>query len=166
MQFSCADTQGVTRKYQSTDSGSNGPSVAQEPKQNKSRQANPSVDQTSPTPSSWGQLAARAGRPTYRSAARPMGPTALTLPRGASLLLLQVGLGCCGRWLPPINTKGGQRIGHTHTHLTSLISLAFLAQSLGLVEFRRSLGVFESPELLESLVWVHLQLSLVIFGRL
>ena len=27
------------------------------------------------------------------------------------------------------------------------------------MEFRRSLGVFESPDLLESLVWVHLALS-------
>ena len=33
-------------KYQSDDSGSNGPNVAQEPIQMKSRQANPNVDQT------------------------------------------------------------------------------------------------------------------------
>ena len=39
----------------------------------------------------------------------------------------------------------------THTHTPHFLSsLAHLAQSLGLVEFRRSLGVFESPELLES----------------
>ena len=36
------------------------------------------------------------------------------------------------------------------THTTHLSSLAFLAYSLGLVEFRRSLGVIESSELLES----------------
>ena len=30
--------------------------------------------QTSPTPSSWGRLAASAGRPTYRSAAQAPGP--------------------------------------------------------------------------------------------
>src|SRR6185436_5152687 len=81
------------RKYQSTDSGSNGPSVAQEPKQNKSRQANSSVDQTrrprqaQPPAVGGGWRPGQAGRPIGRPT-RPMGPTASTLPRGASLLLL------------------------------------------------------------------------------
>ena len=35
--------------------------------------------QTSPTPSSWGRLAARAGRPTYRSADQAHGPHRLNL---------------------------------------------------------------------------------------
>ena len=35
--------------------------------------------QTSPSPSSWGRLAARAGRPTYRSADQAHGPHRLNL---------------------------------------------------------------------------------------
>ena len=47
----------------------------------------------------------------------------------------------------------------THTpHFLS--SLTHLAQSLGLLEFRRSLGVFESLDLLKSLVWVHLSCNI------
>ena len=42
--------------------------------------------QTSPTPSSWGQLEPWAGRPTWS-----MGPTALVLPHGASSLAPKVG---------------------------------------------------------------------------
>ena len=104
----------------------------------------------------------QAGRPIGRPT-RSMGPIASTLPRGASLLLLQVGLGCCDRWFPPINTREGvENRTHTHTHTSLHSPLKFLlAQSLGLVEFRRSLGVIESPELLESLVWFYLQLSLL-----
>src|SRR6185312_12862946 len=81
------------RKYQSTDSGSNGPSVAQKPKQNKSRQANPSVDQTrrprqaQPPAVGGGGRPGQAGQPIGRPT-RPMGPTASTLPRGTSMLLL------------------------------------------------------------------------------
>ena len=60
----------------------------------------------------------KVGGPTGRPADLPMGPTASTLPHGASLLLLYVGLGCCGRWLPPINTRGGGRGMDTHTHHT------------------------------------------------
>ena len=84
-------------------------------------------------------------------------PTSSTKARGASLLDHNVGLGCCGWWLPAINRRGVENRTHTHTHTPhTSSSLAFLAQSLGLVEFRRSPGVIESPELLESLVWVHL----------
>ena len=114
------------RENISTDSGSNGPSVAQEPKQNKSRQANHSMDQTrrprqaQPLAVGGGWRPGQAGRPIGRLT-RPMGPTASTLPRCASLLLIQVGLGCYGWWLPPINTRGG-REQDTHTHLTSLTS--------------------------------------------
>ena len=104
--------------------------------------------QDSPPEEGWARLApwSGCGRPT-----RAMGPTASILPCGASLLLLQVGLGCCGRWLPPINTREGVE-NRTHTPHTSLHSpLKFLlAHSLGLVEFMRSLGVFELPKLLES----------------
>ena len=40
---------------------------------------------------------------------------------------------------------------HTHTHTTLFTYLkSLLSQSIGLVKFRRSLGVIESPELLES----------------
>ena len=67
---------------------------------------------------------------------------------------------------PCYKYKGG-RDYDTHTHTPHFLSsLALLAQSLGLVEFRRSLGVIESPVLLESLIWVHLQFSLVIFDCL
>ena len=52
--------------------------------------------QTSPTPSSWGQLAARAGRPTYRSAVLPRPPTApncLGLGLSGPPCLIHVGVG-------------------------------------------------------------------------
>ena len=86
---------------------------------------------------------------------RPVGPTASTRACGISLLVPYIG--CAGfiPWLPSINTRGVENRTHTHTHThhTPLnSSLAFLAESLGLVEFRRSLGVIESPELLKSLV--------------
>ena len=85
--------------------------------------------QTSPTPAVGG-----GWRPT-----RPKGPTASTLPRGASLLLLQVGLGCCDRWLPPINTRGG-REQDTHTshftHLSCIPCIVF--RLIGVQEKSRS----------------------------
>ena len=63
-------------------------------------------------------LAARVGRPT-----RPVGPTASTKARGASLLAHNIGLGCCSPWLPTINTRGVENRTHTHTtHHSSLLS--------------------------------------------
>ena len=89
--------------------------------------------QTSPTPSSWGGWQpGQADRPIGRST-RPMGPTTSTLPCGASLLLLYVGLGCCGRWLPPINTREGveNEDTHTHTHTSHFTHLSsFFLHSL------------------------------------
>ena len=67
------------------------------------------------------------GRPTDLPGrpARPVGPTASTKARGASLLVHNVGLGCCGWWLPARNRRGVENRTHTHTHTSS--SLAFLA---------------------------------------
>ena len=138
----------------------------QEPNSNKSRPANPSVDQTKrPKTAHQKKLEAVGGpgrptdlpgrptdlpgRPTW-----PVGPTASTRAHGTSPLVPYVGCAGFTPWLLAINTRGVEN--RTHTHTTHLSSLAFLAQSLGLVEFRRSQGVIESPELLESLVWVHL----------
>ena len=79
------------------------------------------------------QVGRPIGRPT-----RPIGPTASTLPRGASLLLLQVGLGCCGWWLPAINRRGVENRTHTHhTYLSSLVHFLLSLQtqwSLGEVQ--------------------------------
>ena len=46
--------------------------------------------------------------------------------------------------------KRGGREWKTHTHLTSHSPQGILTYSIGLVEFRRSLGVIESPELFRS----------------
>ena len=58
-----------SKNYQSTDLGSDGPKVMQKPNSNKSRQANPNVDQTrrpkTACQKKLGRLVARAGRPTY-----------------------------------------------------------------------------------------------------
>ena len=104
--------------------------VAQEPKQNESRQANPNVDQTrrprqaQPPAVGGGWRPGQAGRP-YGRPTRPMGPTTSTSPRVASPLVAEVGCSSLTPWLPAINTRGVE-IG-THTHTSHLSSLAFLA---------------------------------------
>ena len=106
--------------------------VMQEPNSNKSRQANPNVDQTRrPKTACQKKLGAVGdpGRPTDLPGrpTRPVGPTASARARGISLLVPYVG--CAGfiPWLHAINTRGENRT-HTHTHHTPLISsLAFLA---------------------------------------
>ena len=81
--------------------------------------------QTSPNPSSWGRLAARAGRPTYRSAARSMGTTASTLPCGTSLLflelyqLLQYSYDCSSVMF--VHPEGGGSARDTSVSLTSVV---------------------------------------------
>ena len=75
--------------------------------------------QTSPTPSSWGRLAARAGRPTYRSADQAHGPNRFNF----GMWRLPVApLGRFGVLRPvvPSNKYKGGREYDTHTHLTSL----------------------------------------------
>ena len=99
------------RNYQSTDLGSDGPKVMQEPNSNESRQANPNVDHTRrPNTACQKKLGAVGGlgrptdlpgRPTW-----PVGPTASTSPR------------VIAPWLPAINTRGVENT-HTHTPLTS-----------------------------------------------
>ena len=121
------------------------------------RQAKTGQDQRGPDKEAQDSLLdeARVGWPTWQvdrptgQPTQPMGPTASTSRRGASPLVAEVGCSGSHPWLPAINTKGeGRELEHTHpSHLSSL---AHLAQSLGLVEFRRSLGVIESPELLGS----------------
>ena len=70
------------RNYQSTDSGSNGPCVAQEPSSDHSRQAKPNwVKTRRPRTACWtklGLLAHLAGRPTYWSADQAHGPHCLS----------------------------------------------------------------------------------------
>ena len=112
------------RKYQSTDSGSNGPSVAQEPKQDHSRQALPRCsDQARPrqdNPQQLGVVGA-TGRPADPLVGRPArGPIALSLLRGSMALVPYVGL----RWIscrnpvaPCYKYKGVENENtHTHTH--------------------------------------------------
>src|SRR6185312_17463548 len=79
--------------------------------------------QTSPTPSSWGRLAARAGWPTYRSADQARGPHRLNF---AMCHLQDAPLGRFGvlRPVAPSYKCRGVLENRTHTHLTSLISLA------------------------------------------
>ena len=103
----------------------------QEPNSNKSRHANPSVDQTKrPKTAHQNKLGAVGGpgRPTYLAGwpTRPVGHTASTMARGISLLFPYVVCAGFTPWLPAINTRGW-RIGHTHTHTTHISSLAFLA---------------------------------------
>ena len=107
------------RNYQSTDSGSDGTKVMQEPNSNESRQANPNADQTRrPNTAcqkklgvvgSPGRLTDLPGRPTW-----PVGPTTSARARGATPLAPYVG--CAGfiPWLPAINTRGVENRTHTH----------------------------------------------------
>ena len=69
------------RNYQSTDSGSNGPSVAQEPSSDD-RPRPTELGQGGPgqpAGRSWGRLAHLAGRPTYWSADQAHGPHRLSI---------------------------------------------------------------------------------------
>ena len=84
----------------------------QETNSNKSRQANPIVDQTKrPKTAQQKKLGAVGGpgRPTDLPGrpTRTVGPTASARARGAFLLVPYVG--CAGfiPWLPAINTRGG-----------------------------------------------------------
>ena len=100
-----------SKNYQSTDLGSDGPKVMQEPNSNKSIQANPNVDQIRrPKTAYQKKLGAVGGpgkptdllvRPTW-----PVGPIASTRPRGISPLVPYVGCEGFTPWLPAINTKG------------------------------------------------------------
>ena len=86
----------------------------------------PGQAQTSPTPSSWGQLAPLAGRPTPWLADQPVGPTTLSLLRGSMALVPYVGLwriSCRNPMAPCYKYKGGREWEHTHTpHFTHLSS--------------------------------------------
>ena len=104
-----------SKKLSETDSGSDGPKVMQEPNSNKSRQPNPSVDQTKrPKTAYQKKLGAVGGpgRPTDLPGRStwPVGPTASTRARGASPLVPYVGCAGFTPWLPAINTRweGGE----------------------------------------------------------
>ena len=80
------------------------PSEAQELKQTQLGQAVPQLyDKRRPRQAHSKKLGVIGGpgRP-----ARPVGPTASTKTHDASLLAHNVGLGCCGWWLPAINRRG------------------------------------------------------------
>ena len=117
------------RKYQSNDSGSFGPRVAQEPHQNQSRQCKPQhSDKKRPKTTRWKKMGAVGGpgrstdlpgRPNW-----PMGPTTSTSTRVTSSLVAQVGSASSHPWLLAINTRGVEIM--THTHHTSSPLLHFL----------------------------------------
>ena len=106
--------------------------------------------QTSPLEEVWGRLAPWGGRP-----ASPWAPLPYSFDV-ASPLWSQTsvlgGMAAEAPWLPPINTREGVENGtHTQTHHTSPhLPQGILVQSIGFGEFRRSLGVIDSPELLGS----------------
>ena len=94
--------------------------MIQEHNPNKSRQANPNMDQTRRPKTACQKklgVVGGPGRPTDLPGrpTRPVGPTASPRARGASPLVPYVS--CAGfiPWLPAINIRGW-RIGHTHTH--------------------------------------------------
>src|SRR6185312_5470241 len=96
----------------------------QDTNSNKSRQANPNVDQTRrPNTACQKKLGAVGGpgRPTDLPGrpTRPVGPTASARARGASPLVPYVG--CAGfiPWLPAINTRWVENRTHTHSPHTS-----------------------------------------------
>ena len=102
-----------SKNYQSTDLGSDGPKVMQKPNSNKSRQANPNVDQTRrPKTACQKNLGAVGGpgRPTDLPGwpTWPVGPTASTRARGVSPLVPYVSCDGFTPWLPAINTRGGR----------------------------------------------------------
>jgi len=114
------------RKYSSAESGSNGSSVAQEPKQIQLRQAVPQLldkrkpRQAQPPAVGGGWSRGQAGRPP----SRPPGPWApppqlchMVLPHWLPKSVLQ-GRAAFPGWLPPINTRGGGKEWNTHTHHT------------------------------------------------
>ena len=111
------------RKYQSADSGSNGPSVAQKPseiqstqaktRRIKTRQARITHKRKLGVVRAPSRLADDPGRPT-----RPMGPTASTLPRGAPSLAPNVSSAeksCDLGVAPSYKYKGRGRGMNTHT---------------------------------------------------
>ena len=119
------------RNYQSTDSGSNGPSVAQEPSSDHSRQAKTNGVRTRQPRTAHQRKLGAVGAPRPSAdypgrPSRPVGPIAPTSPRIASSLVAQVRSVGLSSWLPPINIRGGVE-NRTHTHLTTLTSLAHLA---------------------------------------
>ena len=110
------------RKYQSADSGSNGPSVAQEPseiqstqaktRRIKTRQARTAHQRKLGAVGASGRPADHLSRPT-----RPMGPTASTFPRGAPSLAPNVSSAeksCDLGMAPSYKYKGRGRGMDTH----------------------------------------------------
>ena len=103
----------------------------QEPNSNKSRQANPNVDQTRRPKTAYqkklgavgvpGRPTDLPGRPTW-----PVGPTASTRAHGVSPLVPYDGCDGFTPWLPAINTREVEIRTHT-PHTSHLSSLAFLA---------------------------------------
>ena len=79
--------------------------------------------QTSPTPSSWGRLAARAGRPTYRSADQAHGPYRLNFATWRLPVAPLGRFGVLRPVAPSYEYKGVENRTHTHTpHFTHLSS--------------------------------------------
>ena len=112
------------RKYQSTESGSIRPSVAQEPKQIQLRQAVPQLldkrrpRQAQPLAAGSGWHPGWTGRPPW-SADQPMGPTAFSQLCG-SVSLASNGGSSRKSFIPALapsyKYKGGGREWDTHTH--------------------------------------------------
>ena len=101
--------------------------------------------QDSPSPGSWRQLVQLGGRPTTLVGRRHSGPHRL------KPLIWHLVIGSPWRFLeeeavaPSYKYKGVEIRTHTSHYLKCI-----LAYSIGLAEFRRSLGVIESPKLLGS----------------
>ena len=99
----------------------------QEPNSDKSRQANPNVDQTRrPRTAYQKKLGAVGGpgRPTDLPGRLtwPVSPTASTRARGVSPLVPYVSCDGFTPWLPAINTRGVEIRTHTHTHTHHIVS--------------------------------------------
>ena len=113
----------INRKnYQSTDSGSNGPSVAQ---RTQLRPLKTGQDQRGSDKEAQDNPLAKAGGhwQPWPLADQPMGPTAFSQLCGSLPLAPNVGSWRKRPWLPPINTRGGgENITHHHTHLSSQAS--------------------------------------------
>ena len=94
---------------------------AKQVKTGQSQRGSDKEAQTSPTPSSWGRLAARAGRPTYRSADQAHRPHHLNFAT-CRLPVAPLGLlGVLRPVAPSYKYKGGVE-NRTHTHHTPLTS--------------------------------------------
>ena len=123
------------RKYPSAESGSNGSSVAQEPEQIQLRQVVPQLldkrkpRQAQPAAVGGGWSRGQAGRPPGRPP-WPIGPTASTLPCGASSLAPNVGSveKSCDLGVAPSYKYNGRGRG-MNTHITPS-QLTFLPWSL------------------------------------